>query len=132
MINMSALSKDSSAKRNERNTSAWQTPFPAQPELVAEPGWECQHNVCSGGLAVKLRRNGKDKFVVCTKRVYEDSTTYQLTCSSLRPSKDNPYIWTKTPVSCRFFRIGFTFGGWNRNKYGQDNPQFPMANERIA
>ena len=89
---MSALSKHSPAKRNGPNTSGWQTPFPAEPELVAEPGWECPHNVCGGGLALKLRRNGKDEFVVCTKQVYKDPTTCQFTCSFFRPSKDNPHI----------------------------------------
>ena len=113
VIKMSALSKHSPAKTNKPNTSDWQTPFPAQPELVAEPGWECPHNVCGGGLAVKLRRNGKDKLVVCTKQVYRDPTTCQFIFSFFRPSKDNPHIWTITPVSSRFFGLGLLFWVWN-------------------
>ena len=111
VIKMSALSKHSPAKKNKPNASAWQTPCPAQPELVTEPGWECQHNVGGGGLAVKLRQNGKDKFVVCTKQGYKNPATCQFTCSFLRPSKDNPHIWTKTPVSSSFVWIGFAFWG---------------------
>ena len=112
VIKISALSKHSPAKRNKPNTSGWQTLFPAQPELVAEPGWQYPHNVCGGGLGVKLRQNGKDKFVVCTKQVYRDPTTCQFTCSFFRPSKDNPHIWTKTPVSSRLFWIEFAFWGF--------------------
>ena len=108
---MSALSKHSPAKRNGPNTSGWQTPFPAEPELVAEPGWECPHDVCGCGRAVKLRRNEKDKFVVYTRQVYKDPTTCQFTCFLFRPSKDNPRISTKTPVPLRFVWIGFAFGG---------------------
>ena len=67
-------------------------PFPAQPDVVAEPGWECSHNVCGGDLVLKLRRKAKDKFVVCTKQVYQDPTTCQFTCSFFRQSKDNPHI----------------------------------------
>ena len=109
VIKMSALSKHSPAKRNKPNTSGWQTPSPAQPELVAGPRWGCPHNVCGGGLAVKLRRNGKDRFVVCTKQVHKDPATCQFTCSFFRPSKDNPHIWTKTLVSSTFFWVGFAF-----------------------
>ena len=105
VIKLSALSKHSPAKRNKPNTSGCQTPFPAQPEPVAEPGWECPHNVCGGGLALKLRRNGKDKFVVRTKQVYKYPTICQLTFSFFRPLRDNPHIWTKTPVSSRFVWI---------------------------
>ena len=57
VIKMSALSEHSPAKRNKPDISGWQTPFPAQPELVAESGWDCQQNVCGGSLALKLRRN---------------------------------------------------------------------------
>ena len=134
VIKMSALSKHSPAKRSEPNTSGWHTPFPAQPELVAEPGWECPHNVCGGGLAMKLLRNGNDKIVVCANQVYKDPTTCQFTCSFFRPSKDNPHIWNKTPISSTFFWIGFAILGLepNNNSVGQDNPQLPRANEHIA
>ena len=98
-------------KKNKPNRSGVRTPFPGQPELVAKSGWECQRSECGGGLALKLRRNGKDKFVVRTEQVYKDPTTCEFTCSFFRPSKDNPHIWTKTPVSSRFFCIGFAFLG---------------------
>ena len=111
VVKMSALSNHSPAERNKTNTSGLQTPSTVRPELVAEPGWECPHNVCGGGLAVKLRRNGEDQFVVCTKQLYKDPTTCQFTCSFFRPTKDNPHIWTKTPVSPRFVWIGFAFLG---------------------
>ena len=63
---MTALFKHSHTKRNKPNSSGWQSPFPAQPRPVAETELECPHNVCGGGLARELRRNGKDKLVVCT------------------------------------------------------------------
>ena len=109
---MSALSTHSPAKRNKTNTSGWQTPFPDQPELVAEPVWECPQNECGGGLALKLHRNGKDKFVVCTKQVCKDPTTCHFACSFFRPSKDNPHIWTKTPISSAFFGVLVCFFGF--------------------
>ena len=134
VIKMSALSKHSPARRNKPNTSGWLTPFSAQPDLVDESGWECPHNACGGGLALKLRRNGKEKFVVYTKQVYKNPTTCQFACSFFRPSKENPHIWTKTPISSRFFWIGFAFWGLepDNNSVGQDNPQFPRVNEHIA
>ena len=53
---------------------------------------------------MKRRRNGKDQFVVCTKLVYKDPGTRQFTCPFF-------HIWTKTPVSSRFFWIVFDFWG---------------------
>ena len=110
VIKISALSKHSPAKRNKPNTSGWQTLFPAQPELVAEPGWQYPHNVCGGGLARELRRNGKDKLVVCTIKC----TRIPQLASSPAPSsvhrRTTRTSGPKRPYLPDFFGLSLLFG----------------------